>query len=285
MLLELDLLKTVVAIAETGTFAKAAESTHRTPSAVSMQVKRLESLTGRPLFLRDARRVRLTPDGEALLDHAREMLNANQKMVDFFHSPTVAGTVRLGAPDDISERFLPEILRAFYQRYPAVSVDVTIDRSVAMADMVDNHALDLALLTCSGGIRLEAMQEVVLREQLTWAGHRNGAVYTKRPLPISVWGEGCVWRRAGITSLEDAGIDYRIAFTSAHLSGQRAVLQTDLAIAPIPLSACDAEIVPLGEDAGLPPLGSYDLALYIGDEPSAPAEAAAGFIRDAMQTL
>ena len=60
-LLEMDVLKTFVAIAETGNFTTAAETVYRTPSAVSMQIKKLEEMLGCTLFLRDARSVSLTP--------------------------------------------------------------------------------------------------------------------------------------------------------------------------------------------------------------------------------
>ncbi|MEM6324752.1 MAG: LysR family transcriptional regulator, partial [Pseudomonadota bacterium] len=62
--LDLDLLRTFVAIAETGNFSSAAQAVFRTPSAVSMQVKKMEEALGRPLFTRDSRSVRLTEDGE-----------------------------------------------------------------------------------------------------------------------------------------------------------------------------------------------------------------------------
>ena len=104
-LLELDLLKTIVAIAETGNFSAAAEVVHRTPSAVSMQVKRIEELLSRPIFNRDSRSVQLTNEGELLLEHGRRMLALNKDIVTRFMSPDVAGVVRLGATDDVAERF------------------------------------------------------------------------------------------------------------------------------------------------------------------------------------
>ena len=110
-LLDLELLQTLVAIAETGNFSAAAEVVFRTPSAVSMQVKRLEELLGRSIFKRDSRSVALTADGEQLLVHARRVLAMNREIVAKFITPDVAGVVRMGAPDDAAERLLPEMLR------------------------------------------------------------------------------------------------------------------------------------------------------------------------------
>ena len=67
MILEPDLLQTFVAIADSGSFNQAAKRVYRTQSAVSMQMKRLEEVIGRPLFGRQGRSMNLTADGELLL--------------------------------------------------------------------------------------------------------------------------------------------------------------------------------------------------------------------------
>jgi len=90
-LLDLELLRTLVAIVETGNFSAAAAEVHRTPSAVSMQVKRLEELVDRSLFDRDSRSVRLTEDGEVLLAHARRLLTLNREIVARFQTAGISG--------------------------------------------------------------------------------------------------------------------------------------------------------------------------------------------------
>ena len=62
---------------------------------------------------------------------------------------------------------------------------------------------------------------------------------------------------------------------SAHLSGQKAAIVADMAIAPIPVSTCTDEIIELGKDQGLPELADYGVALVMGNNPSSPALAAA----------
>src|SRR5690606_36877221 len=99
-LLELDVLRTFVAIAETGSFTTAAGAVFRTPSAVSLQIKKLEETLGRSLFSRDARSVSLTADGEVLIGYARRLLAINHEAVSKFVVPDIRGVVRLGSPDD-----------------------------------------------------------------------------------------------------------------------------------------------------------------------------------------
>ena len=129
-LLDLDVLRTFVAIAETGSFTLAANAVFRTPSAVSMQIKKLEEVLGVSVFSRDARSVSLTKDGEMLMGLARRMLALNREAVSRFIVPDIAGVVRLGSPDDYGERVLPQVLKRFAQTHPAIAVDVTIDQSV-----------------------------------------------------------------------------------------------------------------------------------------------------------
>ncbi|MGB7286136.1 MAG: LysR substrate-binding domain-containing protein [Salaquimonas sp.] len=277
-LLDLDLLQTLVAIAETGNFSAAAEVVFRTPSAVSMQIKRLEELLGRSVFKRDSRSVLLTADGERLLVHARRVLAMNREIVAQFITPDVAGIVRMGAPDDAAERLLPEMLRRFSESHPCVTVDVVVDTSKVLMDMVKNKTLDMTIITCDAGFRGDETAEVLIKERLVWAGLKGGIAAERTPLPISVWEEGCVWRNAGIEGLENRNIQHRIAFQSANISGQKAAILADLAIAPIPISSLNEQIIQVGKDT-LPELPEYALGLLVGEELNSPALAAADHLR------
>lgn len=279
-LLDLDLLKTLVAVAETGNFSAAAARVFRTPSAISMQVKKMEDILGRPLFVRDSRSVELTPDGAFLLEHARRMLALNREAVARFVQPDVQGVVRLGAPDDCAERFLPGMLRRFAESHPRVTVNVTVDGSDRMLAMLGAGRLDMALITCEAGTQRDA--EVLFREQLIWAACRGGVAVEQDPLPVSVWEEGCVWRQAGLDGLTAAGRDWRVAFQSAHISGQRAAILADLAVAPLPVSALGGDIIEAPARHGLPKLPSYAIGLVMAEDPNPAVAAAADHLRAAF---
>ncbi|MEM7720632.1 MAG: LysR substrate-binding domain-containing protein [Pseudomonadota bacterium] len=277
-LLDLDLLKTLVAIADTGNFSAAAAQVHRTPSAVSMQVKKIEEILGRPVFIRDSRSVDLTDDGAFLLEHGRRMLALNREAVARFVQPDVQGVVRLGAPDDVAERFLVDMLRRFNESHPQVTVNVTVDGTSRMIDMLRKGALDLTLLTCEAGFR-EDGAEILFREQLVWAACKGGVAAEQVPLPVSVWEEGCAWRKAALEELDTLGRPWRVAFQSAHISGQRAAVLADLAVAPIPVSSLGGCIVEAPARFGLPKLPSYSLGLMIAEEPNPAVVAAADHLR------
>lgn len=277
--LELDLLRTFTAIADTGSFKAAADLVFRTPSAISMQVKRLEEIVGCPVFSRDARAVTLTPEGEVLLGYARRLLRLADEALGHFRKPSVEGIVRIGAPDEYGERFLPQILKRFGRTHPGVIVDVVIDFSANLRERARKGELDLTIVSCSEKVAREENIEIILEEPLVWTGVKGGTAHLLEPLPVSMWEEGCAWRTSAMESLSVAGKAYRVAFMSAHTAGQKAAVLADLAIAPLPKSLVEPPLVHLGEEYGLPPLRNYLIGLIVGSKGGAAAAAVAEHIK------
>ena len=283
-LLEMDVLRTFVAIADTGNFTTAAEAVLRTPSAVSMQVKKLEDMLGVALFRRDARAVTLTHHGELLLSAARRLLALNNETVSRFIRPNMNGVVNMGAPDDIGDLVLPEVLRRFAESYPSVAVDVKIAGSDMLRRMVAEGKLDIALFNCNGDLAA-GDGELLYREKLVWAGKKCGAAYTREPLPVSVWEQGCIWRSKALDALEKSGRPYRVSYLSAHHMGQRAAIRADIAVAPLARFLISDDMVELGEGHGLPDIGYYDVGLVMRAGAPAPVAAVADYVRSAVATL
>ena len=163
--LDVDLLKTFLAIADNGSFTRAAEEVHKTQSAVSMQMKRLEELVGTPLFAKDGRMSRFTQDGERLVDYARRIVAINDEAIYAFAKPDLTGTIKFGTPDDYAERFLPEILARFARTHPMVTVDVECLGSGELFERCKRGEMDLSLVTHGCDILTE---EPVRREKLVW---------------------------------------------------------------------------------------------------------------------
>ena len=281
-LLELDVLRSFIAIAETGSFTRAATQVHRTPSAISMQIKRLEELLGYQLLLRAPRRALVTTEGEALLGFARRMLNLNEQALSQFYHPELTGRVRLGTSDDVGTRILPAVLSSFARAYPGVQVDVVVGRSVDMLEQVTRFELDLALITSGGH---SASGNVVYTEQLVWAECGGGLAVTRRPLPLSLAGSGCVWREAALAALDRANMAYRIAYVSEHCTGQQAAMLADLAVAPFPRGLIKKPLKIVDDETGLPPLGSYQILLERGSSSGPLVDALQSFICQTFDTL
>src|SRR5436305_8787871 len=145
-LLDVDQLRTFIAIAETGSFTRAADIVHKTQSAVSIQMKRLEERLDRAIFARDGRGSKRAEDGERLLDYARRIVKLNVETIAAF-SDELTGRVRLGVPDDYADRYLPEIMARFSRAYPAIELTVLCDETVNLLERIKGNELDLALTT------------------------------------------------------------------------------------------------------------------------------------------
>ncbi|MBW3095776.1 LysR family transcriptional regulator [Pseudohoeflea coraliihabitans] len=280
--LDPELLRSFVAIAETGRFASAAERVHRTPSAVSMQIKRLEEVLGVAVFARDARNVTLTPDGEVLLGYARRLLALNRETMSRFVSPSVSGIVKIGAPSDYGEVILPKVLKRFAASHPQVVVDVVIDQSSELRSRFAAGQIDLAVTSC-GMLGENSGGELMMTDDIVWVGAKGGQAYLCDPLPVSLWDENCAWRQAALTHLEKVGRHYRVAFMTAHMSGQRAAILSDLAVAPMGRKFTGADLQILGPESGLPDIGNYGLMLHVADGAAAPTRALADHMRSVFE--
>src|SRR3954467_12143027 len=122
--LDIDLLRSFAAVADSGSFTAAAELVARTQSAVSVQIKRLEDLVGRRVFERTSRSLALTPAGETLLGYARRILALNDESVRSVVEPPVAGAIRLGITEYFVPSDLPRLLARFAAAYPGVHLEV-----------------------------------------------------------------------------------------------------------------------------------------------------------------
>jgi DNA-binding transcriptional LysR family regulator len=258
--LELDLLRTLVAIADTGSFNRAARSVFRTPSAVSMQMKKLEEQIGQALFTKEGRSVALTPDGEALVGYARRILKLADEALQRFRAPEIEGTIRLGVPDDHAGQFLPDILVRFAASHPNVEVDVFCQSSRDLLGHIQDNMIDVALVNAGHGQSSGGL--TVHREELAWAGLRHGCAHEKTPLPLALSHTGCCWRRQAMDALDRAGIPHRVAYSSKHYLGQLAAVMAGLAIAPLPRSTIKGDLRVLGAESGLPSIGHYEIELH-----------------------
>jgi DNA-binding transcriptional LysR family regulator len=256
--LDVDLLKTFAVLAETGNFTRTAEEVGRTQSAVSMQVKRLEDLVGKPLLVREGRSNTLTADGQMLLDYARRMIQLNDEAMTVFTRPEVSGHVRIGTPDDYADRILPDVLARFARTNCKVQVDVDCQPSRSLIEKVKTGDLDLALVTCETDI---ANVQVVRTERLLWVTSAKHSVHRADVLPVAFSQYGCAWRQMAIEALEGMGREYRVAYASANSSAISAAVQAGLAVAAIPEICMRPGMRILGEADGFPPLGLFDIGL------------------------
>src|SRR5260370_10814445 len=141
-MLDFELLRAFVAVAECGGFHRAAERLNLTQSTISQQIKRLELETKRPLFRRTTRSVALTDDGEMLLGDARRLLQLEETARHRLAAPRLSGTVRLGVVEEVAGGSLPSALGRFSKLHPGVKLEVQTGVSAELIEQLNAGRLD-----------------------------------------------------------------------------------------------------------------------------------------------
>jgi DNA-binding transcriptional LysR family regulator len=281
--LDVDLLKTFLAIADNGSFTKAADEVHKTQSAVSMQMKRLEELVGSPLFAKNGRMSRFTQDGERLVDYARRIVAINDEAIYAFAKPDLAGTIKFGTPDDYAERFLPEILARFARTHPMVTVDVECLGSGELFERCKRGEMDLSLVTHGCDILTE---EPVRREKLVWVTSTRHCAHMAEVLPLAVSHAGCGWRSMVLRALDAQQRKFRVAYSTPNSNAVNAAVLQGLAVGAIPELCLRPGMRILTEKDGFPSLGTFDIGLVRKPGKANKAiEALARHVTESLSTL
>jgi len=265
--LDIDLLRTFVAIAETRTLGRAASKVGRTQAAVSMQVKKLEEMLSQPLLNRTGRGVALTLHGERLLGHARTILRHHDAAVADVSGAGLSGTLRFGCPDDYAAAFLPHILRSFAGLHPQVFVEVYCAPTQRLLEQLAKHALDLALVSTTDA---DTTAPIIRREPLVWVGNRHDDALSREPLQLALSDPDTLDHRAACERLDAAGRPYRVAYASGAMSGLLAVVRSGQAIAVLTQAAVPADLQILPTSDRLPRLPTVGLTVKF-DLPRPPA--------------
>src|SRR3954452_7784795 len=282
-LLDIEQLRTFVAIADTGSFTRAADVVHKTQSAVSMQMKRLEERLGRAIFERDGRLSKLTDEGERLLDYARRIVRLNSECMASFNEHELTGRVRLGLPDDYADRYLPEILARFSRSTPKAEVTVVCEPSHNLIERVQHSDLDLAIIT---HVDRRGPSEIVRIEQLLWVTSARHSIHEETPLPLALGRPTCDWRQSATEALEGIGRRFRVLFVSWHSTPVGAAVTAGLAVSVLPESAIRSGMRIIGPAEGFPALPSCKIGLVRGRREENPlADALAAQIKQSLDNL
>jgi DNA-binding transcriptional LysR family regulator len=283
MRLEIDVLKTFIAVAETGSVKHAAERVARSPAAVSMQMKKLERLIGAPVFHRTEGAMRLSDSGDRLMPHAHRIVEANDTALTALLSPDIYGMARIGLCLENIETRMPEILAGFSRAHPGITVNITAGDAQDLAVMLAAGTLDIAILTTGGGVTHLEQDRLLFEQPLVWATHKNSQRIGERPLKVAVAPIGCPWRDAALDALKRAGIEYRIAYLSNVSESQLAAIRADLAVAALPASRVNNSTQPICANSDLPKLPYTQMVLRMSDKPDANTKALAAQILEAFK--
>ncbi|OJF91439.1 LysR family transcriptional regulator [Pararhizobium antarcticum] len=247
--LDSDLLRTFVAVAESGNFTKAGEAVGRTQSAVSMQMKKLEDVLGEALFERGSRGVTFTDTGKRLLDNARRIVTLLDDTAAAMRAPVLDGVVRIGISEEYVNSALPKALGTFAAVHPGVEVTVHQGVSIANVMALEAGEIDIAVVFEPGG---RSRSEVLMIDPTVWVTSEQHGMHERRPLPIARYTDikGGWCDSLAEENLRKSAIPSRVSYISTNSSGLAAAVTSGLAVAALSRSSIPPGCRELTSDDG-----------------------------------
>ncbi len=273
---DLDLLRSFAAILDNGGFTRAAERLGRTQSTVSLQIRKLETALGQRVFERrsgSGGRIVPTPAGEALLAHARPILQLAEQARTALLAPDIEGRLRLGTPEDFATWHLPDILARFARAHPRIDLEVTCDFSVNLLDGFGRGLFDLILFKRDPQPAFGDRGTGIWREPLVWAASpRFQPLDEQAAIPLVLAPAPDIYRRRALAALDLAGRNWRVVLTSPSLAGQHAAVRAGLGVSVLPRGMTPPDLIVLDRDANrLPLLADAEIVLYTAPGQRTPA--------------
>ncbi|MDC7708626.1 LysR substrate-binding domain-containing protein [Vogesella indigofera] len=269
------LLKSFVAVVESGSFTRAGERVHLSQSTVSQHLRRLEEQLGSELLDRSGRYVVTTESGTRLLGHARRLLTLMEEAVAELHAGEVQGEIRLGVPEDFVADLLTPLLGAFARDYPALRLEVSSGLSNMLWQQFSAGSYDLVLVKQRQG---HTVGDAAWPEPLAWLDSREHPTWQRDILPLVVFPVGGLYRDEMIHALESSGRRWRIGYSSASLASIRAAVASGLGVSLLPARLARADHRSLTPAQGFPVLPALELVLH--SRPEVPQR-----VRDLAQRL
>lgn len=258
--LEIDLLRTLVAIAQHGTFARAADAQFRTQSAVTQQMQRLEGLVGMPLFEKQGRGKVLSRHGEMLVQYARKILALNDEAIRKMTGQELEGVVRIGSPHDVSDSILPTILTHVTRSLPRIQLEIRVDRSPFLMEALHAGEIDL---TISSRFDPDLDGRILRRSPTVWLCAADYVHNPNQPVPLVLADEPSIFRRLALTAMEQSQVAWQTNYVAPNLVGIRAALRAGLGITARSVELLSPEFRVLGEKDRLPPLPDVTYFLWM----------------------
>lgn len=267
-------LQCFIAVAETGSFTKAAETVGRSQSAISQQITKLENLLGKQLFIR-GKKLSLTHEGQIFLGYARRIFALHREAIDRFKVPELEGELRFGLPENFASVFLSDVLADFSRIHPRIMLKIECDLTLNLYEKFKNKEFDLVL------VKMNRPQDFpngldVWSEPLKWVGNSDLIDPTK-PIPLVLSPQPCVYHASAIKSLEKKGRSWRLVFSSPSYAGTVAAAKAGIGITVMPHTMIPKELTSISEKL-LPPLEDTHVSLLKHQSDNVAINALEGFV-------
>jgi DNA-binding transcriptional LysR family regulator len=268
MILDTTQLRSLVAIAETGSFTRAASKVNLTQPAISLQIKRLEEQVGRKLIERSGRKLTLTHEGEVLLGYARRILALHSEAEGILGDAEMGGVVRFGAPEYFDTGVLSMALAHFRRQHPAVQLEVTIALGPDLRQLFESGQLDVAILNVEPGTRKGTL---LGRDDRVWVAGSDFQRVREAAMPLVLYTSSCDWRRLATDLLDKHGIAWTVALTSSGVAGLSAGVDAGLGVSVMAAKNVGKRRRCVEAEYGLPRLPPFEYQLF--ENPAGPPAA------------
>lgn len=260
--LDIELLRTFQAVMRFQQFLAAATYLNRSPSAVSLHIRRLEEIAGGRLLERDNQTVSLTALGRRFALQSAELLDVHDRILAALSAPTVSGRVRLGISEEYAAALLHGLIGPLSSTYPQIELEVETGSSGRLDARLQSGQLDLAMLVepVDGPANPFTVRRFGTTEPV-WVAAHDFQLPQGKPLPLALHGKGCPYRAVAIETLKRDKRPWRMVVTSASASALETTICTGLAIGIIDRSRLGPQMRMLSGQEGLPALPLHDIKL------------------------
>lgn len=256
--LDLDAIQAFVLVADLGSFTRAAEVLDTSQAAISLKLKRLEDRLNCRLLERTPRHVRLSPQGDAFMPAARDLLLAHERAMAGLTGAAPRRLI-LGISDHVAGPDLPQLLGRIAGYDPLLVIEVRIAASRDLLAAFDRGEMDAAL------IRREADRadgEVLAEERFGWFAAPGWQHRAGEPLRLATLAAPCGVRAVATRVLDEAGLPWTEVFVGGGVLAVGAAVSAGLAVAALARRVAPAGTVEVGAQFGLPPLPPSEIVLH-----------------------
>ncbi|MEO9652256.1 MAG: LysR family transcriptional regulator [Roseobacter sp.] len=276
-----DLLRSFLTIADSGNLTTASGRLGRTQSAISVQLRKLETGLGVALFIRTPRGMDLTPAGETLLPKAQLIVDELAQASALFAEP-LTGQITVGLPDDFDGLVLESVLAGFARAHPGVRVRAVSGCTSGFPEAVRNRSMDLAVYSDPDNEE----GETLCVEDTVWASVSKPLFDPAGPVQLAILERSCWWKDLPTSALRSAGREYSIVFRSSSFSALQAAINAGLAVGILPASCMGSDLQALTPKEGFPRLPRSRRSFLVSkDAPGDLTTAMIAAIREAHQSL
>ncbi|MEL6891852.1 MAG: LysR substrate-binding domain-containing protein [Actinomycetota bacterium] len=226
--LDVESLRTFLAVLDAGGMTSAARRLGVSQSAVSWKMKRLESRVGRSLLIRDGHEFRPTRDGRALLDDARSIVELHDRAAARLATSDLVGTVRVGSNEEVDPAQMADLLGRFRRAHPGATIEFLVDHTELLESAIDTGEIDVALIQVLDE-QLRPDDALVWSDRLRWLTSAE-CEHGDEPVPLVTFGEHCFYRAVSEPLLAAASIEHRVAFSASSIGGVRSAIRSGLGV-------------------------------------------------------